>query len=116
MRIIKSVGVLSVAKIMGLIYATLGLIFMPFLLSMAALGAIAGGGHAARGGVAAVILAVMMPILYGAIGFIMGAIGALLYNWFARWVGGIEIEVQATTAPYPSVAGTTLAGGSGSSL
>jgi hypothetical protein len=116
MRIIKSVGVLSVAKIMGLIYGMLGLIFVPFFLLMGVLGMFAGGGHGALGGVASVVLAMIFPVIYGGMGFISGAIGALLYNWFARWVGGIEVEVQGTSASYPLVAGTDLSGGSGSSL
>jgi H+/Cl- antiporter ClcA len=48
-----------------------------------------------------------MPVFYGVIGFIAGLIGALLYNLFARWVGGFELELEArpsfTTAPYPLV-------------
>ena len=48
-----------------------------------------------------------MPVLYGAMGFVSGAIGALLYNLFARWVGGFELEMevrpQTLTAPYPIV-------------
>ena len=32
--------------------------------------------------------------MYGIIGFIGGAIGALLYNLFAGMVGGVEIEVE----------------------
>jgi hypothetical protein len=40
-------------------------------------------------------------------GFVSGAIGALLYNLFARWVGGFELEMevrpQTLTAPYPIV-------------
>jgi hypothetical protein len=96
MRVIKSVGVLSVARIMGLIYGALGLIFMPFFLLMGVLGMVAGGGHAAISGVAGIVLALMIPVLYGGLGFIMGAIGALLYNVFAKWAGGIEVEVKTT--------------------
>jgi hypothetical protein len=48
-----------------------------------------------------------MPLLYGAFGFVGGAIGALLYNLFAKWVGGFELELDlrptALTAPYPIV-------------
>jgi hypothetical protein len=38
-------------------------------------------------------------------GFVSGAIGGLLYNLFARWVGGFGLEMdvrpQTPTAPYP---------------
>jgi hypothetical protein len=93
MRTIQSVGVLSAAKIMGLIQGSLGLIFMPFFILFAALGMAAGGKASVFGGVAGIVIAVFIPIFYAALGFITGAIGALLYNLFAKWVGGIEIEV-----------------------
>lgn len=31
-----------------------------------------------------------LPILYGIFGFIFAALGALIYNWVARFSGGIE--------------------------
>ncbi len=107
MHILRSVGVMSVAKIMGLIYGCLGLIFAPFLLLVALLGSLAGQAKTPFAGIFGLVLAVLMPILYGAMGFVMGAIGALLYNVFARWAGGIELELDVcpvgTVAPYPLV-------------
>jgi len=35
------------------------------------------------------------PVIYGAMGFVIGALSAFLYNVFAKWVGGIEVQVQA---------------------
>lgn len=43
-----------------------------------------------------------MPIFYGILGFIMGAIGAALYNLFAKWIGGIEVQVQSATSQLPA--------------
>ncbi len=43
MRTITSVGVLSVAKIMGAIYAVIGLILLPFFLLASLIGSMAGG-------------------------------------------------------------------------
>jgi len=37
---------------------------------------------------------IILPIFYGVVGFIAGAIGAALYNLIAGMVGGIEIEVE----------------------
>ena len=42
MHMVKSVGVMSVAKIMGLIYGCLGLIFMPLFLLIGVVGSMAG--------------------------------------------------------------------------
>jgi hypothetical protein len=112
MHIVKSVGVLSVAKILGLLYGCMGLIIAPLFLLMGLMGSALGqqqnGPLAGIFGVGfAIGLAIFAPVLYGAMGFIMGAIGALLYNLFAKWVGGFELEMevraQTLTAPYPLI-------------
>lgn len=107
MHIVKSVGVLSVAKIMGLIYGCMGLIFAPFILLMGLMGSALGQHNSPLAGIFGVGFAVLMPVFYGVIGFIAGLIGALLYNLLARWVGGFELELEQrpsfTPAPYPLV-------------
>jgi len=35
-----------------------------------------------------------MPFFYAALGFIFGVVGAFIYNLLAKWVGGIEVEVE----------------------
>jgi hypothetical protein len=37
---------------------------------------------------------VVLPIVYGILGFITTLIGAWLYNVLAGMVGGVELEVQ----------------------
>lgn len=107
MHIVKSVGVLSVARIAGLIYGFMGLIFAPFFLLIGVMGAALGQKNSPLAGIFGVGVAVLMPLLYGAMGFVMGAIGALLYNLCSRWVGGFELEMevrpQILTAPYPII-------------
>ena len=103
MHRIKSVGVMSVAKVMGLIYGALGLLIVPVFLviglasSMAVRQAQAATGAnfpAALGPVFAILMAIAAPIMYGLMGFVMGAIGALIYNLIAGWIGGIEMELE----------------------
>jgi hypothetical protein len=106
MHIIKSVGVLSVAKILGLIYGCMGLIFAPFFLLIGILGTFAGQQRNPLAGFFTVGFALFMPIFYALLGFIAGAIGALLYNLFAKLVGGFELELEVkpvAAAPYPIV-------------
>lgn len=107
MHIVKSVGVMSFAKIMGLIYGCMGLIFAPLFLLFGLLGSLVGQDKTPFAGIFGVVFAILMPVLYGVMGFITGAIGALLYNLFARLVGGFELELDlrptATVAPYPIV-------------
>ncbi len=107
MYIVKSVGVMSAAKIMGLLYACLGLIVVPFVLLGALLGSFAGQNSSPFAGIVGVGLAILAPFFYGVLGFICGALGALLYNLIARWVGGFELEMtiqpEGPVAPYPIV-------------
>jgi hypothetical protein len=46
---------------------------------------------AAMLGVGAVIF---LPIFYGVLGVVMGALSAALYNLFAGMVGGVKIELE----------------------
>jgi hypothetical protein len=102
MRVIQSVGVFSVAKIMGLLYGAMGLIFAPLLLFFSVLGAAMHAKNAPFSGVIGIVFAIAAPIMYGAMGFVGGAIMAALYNLFAKWVGGIEVNVGTLSAvPYP---------------
>jgi hypothetical protein len=90
MHIIKSVGVLSLAKILGLVYGCIGLLFAPFFYSSASLDRCRPRQVSFRRDFAASFFAI-----------------ALLYNLFARWVGGFGLEMdvrpQTPTAPYPIV-------------
>jgi|ERR1700722_1698197 len=107
MHVVKSVGVLSVAKIMGLIYACMGLIFAPVVLMVGMFGSLVGQDKNPFAGMVGATLALLIPVVYGAMGFIIGAIGALLYNLFAKLVGGFELELEArpqgVVAPYPLI-------------
>jgi hypothetical protein len=94
--VINRVGPVSCAKLAGILYAAMGL-FIGAIFSLAAFaGAFAAGRDAPAGlgvflGVGAIIV---LPILYGVIGFIGALIGAALYNAAASVVGGVEIDVR----------------------
>ena len=107
MHILKSVGVISVARITALVYGCLGLIFLPFFLLFGVVGLFAGQNKNLLPGAAAVLLSILLPVIYGAMGFIMGALGALLYNLMAKWIGGFELQLELQPAPpiasYPIV-------------
>ncbi len=110
MHILKSVGVMSVAKISGFLYACMGLIFVPFFLIIGIAGSVVGQKDtpfAPFAGLFGIVMAVLMPLLYGVMGFVMGAIGAALYNVIAKRVGGFELELtvipSGVVAPYSLV-------------
>lgn len=97
--VIKSVGVLSVAKMYGAIAAAMGLLFGIFfaLFSVVAGAGLAGYDDATGGLMASMFgigAVVMLPIFYGCMGFVAGAVGALFYNAFAGMVGGVEIRTE----------------------
>lgn len=96
--VVRSIGVGSAAKVMGALYAGIGLLFggvvSLFSVLGAAFGASQGEGSAIVGLLFGVGAVVVMPIFYGVMGVIGGAIGALLYNLVAGFVGGIELEVE----------------------
>jgi Transmembrane domain of unknown function (DUF3566) len=100
-RRIKRIAPLQAGKMLGVLYAALGLIVIPFF----ALGALAGlfAQHTQSGSAAGpaaiatglmVMMAIFVPIIYGAMGFLLGVIGAAIYNLVAQWIGGIEVEVE----------------------
>src|SRR5262249_17498817 len=108
MHIIKSVGILSVAKMMGLIQGCLGVVLIPFFLLVGLAGSLAGRQESPFAGMVGIVLAFFMPIIYGLLGFIMGAIGAVLYNLFAKWIGGIEVQMRPPATQFQEVVSTPL--------
>jgi hypothetical protein len=95
--VLRRIGPLSFAKISGLLYALGGLIAGAFVslfsLAGAATSNFGGSWFGPVFGVAAIIL---LPVLYGAMGFVGGLIGAAVFNVLVDIVGGIEIEVVQT--------------------
>lgn len=101
--VIRRIGVLSLGKVMALMYAGIGLVFGVLYALFALVGggammAMGDGGEGALGGgmmmgmgLAAVIV---LPILYGVFGFIGGIISAFFFNLAAKYAGGLELEVQ----------------------
>ena len=91
MIVIKRVGVLQLAKILGVLYLLLTAIFcLPAGVFMMLIGGFQGQEQGFIGGIGMFLL----PVLYGVGGFIGGAITAALYNVVASLVGGIELELQ----------------------
>ncbi len=107
---IRRFSVFSVAKMQALLMFVMGLIFgvlygLFFMIFGAAMSALAPTGEGqAMGGVSSIVIGLMImigfPITYGLIGFIGGAIGALIYNIAAGIVGGIKFELEGATPTY----------------
>lgn len=122
--ILKRIGVLSLARVLGGLYAAIGLIVGVIFSLASMLGAL--GGLAASTGAntdeaAGALIAlipllfgvgaiVFFPLFYGLMGFAGGALAALLFNLLAGVFGGIEMTfvnrpgdpaAPATAAPLP---------------
>jgi hypothetical protein len=96
--IIRRIGILSAAKISAALYGAIGLIAGLFISLFSLLGmAAAMGGDRSAGAMGALFgigSIILLPIFYGVLGFISGAISAFIYNLVAGFVGGIELEVE----------------------
>lgn len=93
---LKKIGVISCAKVAGIIYAVFGLLAggLVSLLAMAGAMQSAGGDGMTGGMIFGAGAIIIMPILYGGMGGIVAALSALLYNVVAGLVGGIELELR----------------------
>jgi hypothetical protein len=93
-RRVKRIAPLQLGKMLGLLYGIMGVIFCPIFL-IASLFA-SHGPSAQRVGLMAfgTGFALVLPFLYAAMGFLGGIISAFIYNLIARWIGGIEVEVE----------------------
>src|SRR5262245_46815454 len=96
--VLKHVGVLSVAKIGGVMYAVFGLLIGLCFAAVFSVMPMAAGNRsdmpawiAPMFGVGSIVFA---PIMYGVMGFIGGAISAVIYNLLAGMVGGIEVDLE----------------------
>jgi hypothetical protein len=99
-RRIKRIAPLQAGKMLAVVYGGMGLIFLPFFALAGMLGAFAQHAQSDQAAPAALVgglvlgMGIFMPIIYGAMGFILGVVGAALYNLVARWIGGFEVEVE----------------------
>ena len=98
--VIRSVGVMSLAKVMGVLYGGLGLLIGICFALFSVLGGGAmmasgqdgtglGGGMMMGMGIG---FAIAAPIFYGILGFLGGLLTGWLFNLAAGFVGGLEIE------------------------
>lgn len=107
---IRRFNVFSVAKIQGFLAFVIGLLIgviygFAFMIFGAAISSLAPQGDSqAMGGVGAIVIGLVImiavPILYGLLGFIGGAIGALVYNLAAGVVGGVKFELEGVAPAY----------------
>jgi hypothetical protein len=119
--ILRKIGVLSCAKIGGVVYGAIGLLLGAVFSLIGMIGGLmpSDSGMQAGGAVMGLIFGVgaiiFMPIFYGIGGFVGGAISAFLYNLVSGVVGGVELTLEnkpgpPAYAPYQAVPGGPVVG------
>jgi hypothetical protein len=98
MRKIKKFEPLSVMRIAAIVYAAIGFLegaMFSFIFSMVPFTS-PNGQHIPRafGVLFGGFSIIFFPIIFAVIGAIGGGLGAVMYNVSARYVGGIEVEVE----------------------
>jgi hypothetical protein len=97
--VVRRIGVLSLGRILGLIYGAFGFlagaIFSVIAVAGSTFGVLSGKeGAPLFGLVFGVGAVILLPVLYGVLGFVGGVLTGAIYNLVARAVGGIEVELQ----------------------
>jgi hypothetical protein len=93
--VVKRIGPLSCAKLAGVLYAIVGLCIGAVMSVIALAGGFGGqtSDSAAFGAIFGVLAIVIVPVLYGGLGFVTTLISAALYNLLAGVIGGVEIDL-----------------------
>jgi hypothetical protein len=94
---LRKIGVVSVMKLFFVIHFLLGFLvgLAITLFSVVMSSAIGSAENSIPGGMwlFGPLAVVVMPILYGVIGALFSAVGALIYNLLAAYIGGIQVLI-----------------------
>ena len=96
---LRSVGVLSSAKIFAVVQAAIGVLIGFLFLLIGVIGAALAPERQKLGMIGIVVIAVLMPVFYGVLGFVLGAVWAFVYNLAAQTIGGLVLDLQAIPPP-----------------
>ncbi len=90
---VRRVGVLSAAATSAVIHASFGLL-LGVIVAVVSLVLPGTAVPFLRGRVLGVLAVVALPLVYGVVGFVAGALGAAVYNLAARLAGGIKLALE----------------------
>ena len=93
--IVKRVGVWSAARLYAAIMAAFSLLVaIPIALFSLVGAGLAPEAQSWMGPIFGIGAIVFLPVLYGVMGLVIGAVFAVLYNVFAGVVGGLSVDVE----------------------
>lgn len=109
MQRVTHIGIISLAKIMGMSGVLFGLLVsIPYGLIVMMLGAAGGAaaegngfGFAALGIGGGLFVMAVLPLIYGALLFIIGLIQGLILNLVLHLGGGLELRIEAPRQMQP---------------
>ena len=89
---LRKIGVLSLGKIQAIVMAIIGLIMgIIYAIGGVALSSV----FQINGGIGLALASIiLLPIVYGIMGFIGGIIGALVFNGAVKIIGGLELDFE----------------------
>lgn len=93
-HVLRRIAPLQLGKVLAILYGILGLLFIPFALIMSLVASHVPAEQRVGMFAFGAGFALFMPVMYALMGFLTGVIGAWLYNLVARWIGGVEIELE----------------------
>ncbi len=89
---VTKIGTKSLAKLFGVMYLFMGLIFGVFMFVISIVPSLAGEPELPQS--EGIILFFVFTFGYGILGWIGGYVFAWLYNLVAKHFGGVEIEID----------------------
>jgi len=97
MQELKKIGVLSVAKIggiFGLVMGVLSVVLTKIICSQPNVAEVTGMAFQCE---AMNATGILLAVISAGVGyFLVGLIGAALYNLFAKWIGGVKVDFGKT--------------------
>lgn len=104
--ILKRIGPLSLAKIMGILYAGIGLIIGFIVSAISLIATLVGSAmDSSMGAFPGVMFGIgsifLFPLFYGGMGFLSGLLMSSLYNLVSRFTGGLELVFDGEVSPTP---------------
>jgi hypothetical protein len=103
MHRIRRFGVVKTANVVAVMYVVvIAIVFVPIAILAIVFGGASGSANAMGGVVALLVFGFVAALFYAVIGWIFTALACAVYNLAARWIGGIELEIEPV-APPPSL-------------
>ena len=100
---IRRFGIMKTATMVAVLYMVgIAIFAIPFALFISAVGsAIPAGAGPSIDATGIIMFALLLIVGYGIGTWVLTAIACALYNLVARWVGGVEMQLEAVAPPPP---------------